>query len=294
MESAIALFSIFGGLGWQIDIESDLDTLISENILDNYGHLYNQIELLISEDRKYHRLLRALAVSDRRLPSAFKRAHISNTTGGIAITYLQDVGVLSLENSREEPFIKLYPKQKLKREIAHHRISPKMRFNAPFVRFWFYFIYPHRREIEVGNYKAVLEDIHTHLTRYTSLVFEELSNIFLVQKYQDSDPISDYGSYWDRVVEIDIYAHTQSNKTIVGECKWKNHKINKNELTKLKEKCQKVGLKDDIIVFFSKRAFSHELLSKESEELQLYTAEDFKVLLQDLSSEDLIEGFTLP
>ena len=294
MESAIETFSIFGGLGWQIDIDESLDSLITKNILENYAHLYNEIEYLISEDKKYHKLLHALAVSDRRLPSAFKRAHINNTLGGMAIGYLQDAGVLEIENSREEPILKEYPKQKQKREIIHHRISPKMRFTMPFIRFWFYFIYPHRREIQEGNYTLVLEDIEKNLTSYTSLVFEELSNIFLVHKYLQKDPITDYGSYWDRMVEIDILAHTANNQTLVGECKWTNHKIIKKELTKLEDKCLKVEIEPSVIILFSKRGFSNELLSHKSEVLQLYDVEDFHLLLDNLSQDDLIHGFATP
>lgn len=295
MESAIELFSIFGGLGWDVDIDADIEELLITNILDNFGHLYNEIENYISADKSYYRLLHALAVSDRRLPSAFKRAHLNNVMGGVAINYLQESGILNIENSREEPVMKEYPKQKLKREIVQHRISPKVSFTIPFVRFWFYFIYPHRHEIEEGNYEEVLEDIHNNLTRYTSLVFEELSNIFLVQQYLESDRIVDYGSYWDRVVEIDILAHTESGKTIVGECKWTNHIITKRELSKLEEKCAVVeDIEQSLIVFFSKRGFSNEMLSMKSDYLHLYNAEDFQFLLENLSQDDLIEGFSAP
>ena len=295
MEEAIELFSIFGGLGWSIDIDSDIKELMIENILDNYGHLSNEIDNYISADKSYHRLLHALAISDRRLPSAFKRAHLNHTSGGLAIRYLQENDILIIENSREEPILKNYPKQKLKREVEQHRISPKVSFSVPFVRFWFYFIYPHREEIQKGNYEKVLEDIEVNLTRYTSLVFEELSNVFLVYQYKKSDPIVDYGSYWDRVVEIDILAHTQSGKTIVGECKWTNHIITKKELGKLEEKCEiEDDISQDMIVFFSKRGFSNELTSLQSDALYLYKAEDFQILLQELSQEDLIEGFSAP
>ena len=50
-------------------------------------------------------------------------------------------------------------------------------------------------------------------------------------------------------------------------------------------------IEQDSIVFFSKRGFSNEMNSLQSEYLHLYSAEDFKLLLESLSVEDLIEGF---
>jgi len=84
-------------------------------------------------------------------------------------------------------------------------------------------------------------------------------------------------------VEIDTLAKTQSGKVIAGECKYTNTKVNKAELTKLKEKCQLAGIEADIFVFFSKRGFSHELLSLKSSTLLLYDADDFNLLLQEKS-----------
>jgi AAA+ ATPase superfamily predicted ATPase len=211
----------------------------------------------------------------------------------MAINYLEKSGILEIETSREEAPSKEYPKQKLKREVLRHRISPKMRFTAPFLRFWFYFVAPHAHQIEEGNYDGVLQRFTERYHSYTSLVFEELSNLFLIHLNQ-KDIIIDYGSYWDRQVEIDILAHTYNGRTIVGECKWTNHKINKKELTKLLEKCERTDIKADVIALFSKRGFSNELLSLKNEQLQLYSADDFERLVSNLTQDDLIKGFSRP
>jgi uncharacterized protein len=125
---------------------------------------------------------------------------------------------------------------------------------------------------------------------YTSLVFEELSEVLLNYHLRDTQIISS-GSYWDANLEIDILTLTDNGKTYVGECKWTNHQINKKELHKLKEKCEKLEIEPTQIVFFSKRGFSKELISMQAKDLALYNAEDFSALVKNSSKEGLIENF---
>lgn len=291
IEHLIEYFSVFGGLGWEIDIDAPLDELIQTQILDNFGLLHNQIIELTTAELPYIKLLTNLARGDRRIFSAFNKSGISNLSGGLSLKHLQETGVLEAEYSREEPAIKDGSKQK--REVARHRISHKMRFTSPFLRFWFYFISPMRRYIEEGNYEKVINNFHQHHQAFVGYTFEELSNEMMKMKLS-STQVLDSGSYWDRHVEIDLLATTIDNKLIIGECKWKNHKINKKELNKLLEKCEKVDFKPDILMLFAKRGFSKELLGLQSKELRLYSCEDFEDLLVNVSQADLIQGFVRP
>ena len=293
MERLIEYFAVFGGLGWEIDIDAPLETLITDIVLENYGHLYNEIARRATEDRSYHRLLSAVAIGDRRMYSAFRRAGMNEAKGGQVLGYLRDAGILEMEYSREAPPVRDYPKQKLKREVARHRISHKARFTSPFLRFWFYFIAPMHRDIEQGRYDAVLERFQERHQAFTGFVFEELSNLFLERMHQE-DPIVDSGSYWDRQVEIDIFAQTSNGRTIVGECKWTNHKVNKSELTKLLGKCESVELQPDVVALFCKRGFSKELEQMKGADLELYSAKDFEWLLQGVTSQELIRGYEKP
>jgi len=88
------------------------------------------------------------------------------------------------------------------------------------------------------------------------------------------------GSYWNAKVEIDILTYTDKDEIYVAECKWKNHKVNKKELHKLKEKCDRLDITPTQIILFSKSGFSKELLSMQNHKLALFSAEDFKILLK--------------
>ena len=293
LEETIEYFSVFGGIGWDIDTDEPLTQLIEELILDNYPFFYNEIIDMTLGDKLHHTILSALALGDRRTHSAFKRAHISEHTGAPIITYLCQSGIISLEPSREEPPSKEYPSQKLKKEIEKHKISDKLNFVSPFMRFWFSFVAPLHRGIEKGEYGEIEQRFAEREHGFSSLIFEKLS-IELLKQVSLDDPIIEVSSYWDRNIEIDIMAKTASGKTIVAECKYTNTKINKSELTKLMEKCTVANIEADHYVLFSKRGFSNELVALQESSLSLYTLSDFSLLLEKLSANDLIEGYSKP
>ena len=289
MEIQIEYFALFGGLGWEIDTSKSPSFLIQDLILDNFSKIDTQIQELISLNSEQRRLLRALAIGDRRIFSAFNRAGLNNQNGGVALNQLEEKGLIQIEFSREEPARSLNPKGKLKREVARHRISHKVLFTYPFIRFWFYFIVPHVNEILKGEYDNFFKDFEQRQNSYASLVFEELSEVLLNYNLRDSQILSS-GSYWDANIEIDILTITDDEKVYVGECKWTNHKVNKKELHKLREKCEKLDIEPNQIIFFSKRGFSKELLSNASKDLALYTSSDFEALVKSTKTDELIEG----
>lgn len=290
LEDAIEYFSVLGGLGWEIDSDQNLSELIVEHILDNYGALQDQISLMTLDTPLYNHILTAIARGDRRTHSAFKRAHVSESVGDEAIEYLCRSGLLILEPSREGPPEKAYPSQKLKKEIIQHQISDKLHFTTPFLRFWFAFVVPLRRSIEKGDYAELLQRFESRRLGFSSLVFETLSIEVLKQACKTKD-IVEISSYWDRQVEIDILAKERSEDLIVAECKYTNTKVNKTELTRLKEKCQLAGIVAETTALFSKRGFSQELLSLQDEKLLLCSLDDFKILLHHIDADDKIEGF---
>jgi hypothetical protein len=290
MEIQISYFAVFGGLGWDIDTSQPIATLVKTIILDNYDALHAKMKELTSGDTNSKRLLQALATGDRRIFSAFNKAGLNNGNGGAALNFLQDRGLIQMEYSRERHPRDKNPNKKLKRRDARHRISHKVLFTHPFIRFWYYFIAPQTKHIKNGDFEKVLKNFKDKHNSYTSLVFEELSEVLLNYNLRDSQIVSS-GSYWDADLEIDILTITDNDNIYVGECKWKNHKVNKKEINKLTEKCNKLNLIPTQILFFSKRGFSKELLQMRGKELALFSVEDFEALVKSNSKDSLIENF---
>lgn len=281
MEMQIEYFAVFGGLDLEIDTTKPISVLIEELILKNYKTINKKIEDLTLSDKECLRLLRALAVGDRKIFSAFNRAGLNNANGGSALNYLEQKGLIQIEFSREEPARSLNPKGKLKREVARYRISHKVLFTHPFIRFWFYFIALYAKKIEQGQYESFFKDFQRRQNSYTSLVFEELSEILLNYNLRDSQILSS-GSYWDANVEIDILTVTKDEKIYVAECKWTNHKVNKSEWHRVGEKCKKLEIEPAQIALFSKRGFSKELIKDQGKKLALYCSKDFQLLLKNV------------
>lgn len=292
METQIEYFAVFGGLDLEIDTSKDITVLIEDFILQNYKLLHKKIQDLTLKSKECLRLLRALAIGDRKIFSAFNRAGLNNANGGSALNFLEQKGLIQIEFSREEPARTLNPKGKLKREVARYRISHKVLFTHPFIRFWFYFIAPHAKKIEEGEYDEFFKDFKTRQNGYTSLVFEELSEILLNYNLRDSQILSS-GSYWDANVEIDILTITKDEKIYVAECKWTNHKVNKSEWHKVVEKCAKLSIEPTQIVLFSKRGFSKELLKDRGKNLALYCSKDFELLLKNVKRDEPLKPIFL-
>lgn len=275
IEEAIEYFSVFGGMGWNVDTSIPLIELIETKVLKNYTYIHADITTMTYSDRVNHSLLTAVAIGDRRIFSSFKKAKISRDEGDKAIDALCDAELIEIEPSLELP-----PKEE-------DHISDKLNFKAPFMRFWFSFISPFFKNIKAGDYKEVKERFTNREQGFSDLVFQKLSQELLKKSFKD-DPIVKIGGYWDKNAEIDVLARTKSGKLIAGVCKYSNAKVKKSELSKLKERCALAELEPDICAIFSKNGFSNELKTLKGEDLKLYTIKNFKTLVEDLGEKDLI------
>lgn len=272
-------FAFFGGIesAMKIDFFDDLDEVIMHQVLLNV----NAFEALVSPsyllEAPYRTLLIAVARGDGKLLNVFRRARVNETTGGELLSELCDLGILEIEASRENP-LKTYPKQKIKKQLRSYRIQSKARFKIPFLRFWFGFVEPYKRDIAQGKTQDFLENFRRHQDRCISLSFEQLSNDLLVLYFDEKDPLISRGSFWDRYSEFDLLSLSRSKKIILGECKYKGRKVCKNELNKLKEKAAQSGIPVDIYALFSKNGFSNELMQSTEPNLLLFELEDFRRL----------------
>jgi len=261
LEIAVEYFSIFGGLDVTLNMDEPLDKLIQKHILKEYKFLRNDVAQLTNGDEKYHRLLSASALGDRRTNSSFKRASFSFDDGMDLVEELRDKGFIKLERCAEDVYV-----------------SDKILFNAPFLRFWFAFVSPIFKSIRDKDYKEFYEIYNNRKAEFSDLVFSQLSHEFIKETFSD-DKIYNIGRYWDDDKEIDLVAKTKSGKKIVGLCKYTDKKLKKSELSKLKELSKEAGITPDIYVLFAKKGFSSELKALKSDTLRLFTCKHLKLLV---------------
>ncbi|MFY9141728.1 DUF234 domain-containing protein [Sulfuricurvum sp.] len=275
LEEAIRYFSVFGGMGWSVDLSRPLDELIEEKILKNYRYIHGDIAKITQSNQTHHALLSAIAIGDRREHSAFRRADVTRAEGEASINFLIDNGLLIRDKSQDQPVDE--------KEV----VSDKLFFIAPFMRFWFSSISPYYKGIKEGNFTEVKERWSHLQHEFTDLIYEQLVRE-LIKKSFTEDRVEKIGSYWDKNSEIEILARTKSGKIIAGSCKYSKSKANKSELTKLKEKCSDAQIHADIFVIFSKNGFSSEFKKEKGEGLKLFTLKHLRVLMEDLGPKDLL------
>jgi len=279
LESAMEFFTIFGGLGWEVDTKLPVFDAIEKVILKKYKPLRNIISDMTLGETTTHAVLTAAALGDGRTHSSFKRARISGSQGFPALNDMAERGLIALETSALRP-----PDR-----MAEERVSEKVYFKRPFYQFWFGFISPLFQGIQEGDYKEVKERFVNRQSDLSSVVFEKLSLELLKKSYKD-DTMVKMGSYWDKETSIDIIARTKSGKIIAGSCKYSSAKMKKNELLQLQEKCAKAEIDVDLFVLFSKSGFSNELKASKSETLRLFSLKNFKALVEDLHAREMIGG----
>ena len=273
-------FSILGGIGESIELDyyDDVFSMVKSNFVDDFISYQNLVLPSYLLETPYRELLVAVARGDGKLYSVLRKSKLSEGVGERIVEELVSLNILKIEYSRESP-LKRHPKHKLKKEQRSYRIQDKLRFIHPFMRFWFGFVTYYKNELLIGKGDRFLENFEKHYERLRSLVYEQLSNDLLIKYYDDKEPIISSGSYWNIYSEFDILAVTQNKKIILGECKYKDRTVCKNELTKLKQKAAESGIKVDVYALFSKSGFSKELLGMKSEQLLLFDLNDLKVLL---------------
>jgi len=258
----------------ELDPTVRIEENIDHNVLTNFSKFDRLISPTYIKKAPFRNFLIALSRSDGKLYNILKRAHLNEHTGKAIISELLELDIIKIYESREEP-LKKYPKQKIKKALRGYKIQPIIRFAYPFYNFWFGFIEPFRSEIILGKYERFFEYFQKHSIRATSLIFEQLANDFIAMEF---DTLSS-GNYWDKHGEFDILALTKKDELILGECKFKNKKICKSELSKLEYKAQLSHIIPDIWVLFSKNGFSNKLKSSKMDNLKLYDLNNFKQFL---------------
>ena len=251
----------------------DVFEAIRAEILDDYKNLMARFYFDEDSDEAIKMALIKLARSDRKKFSVNKILPQSMANRVYAKLFSKDF--LVLEKSQEKPRVK-NKRQILKKSERAYKIEDKIHFNSHFSRFWFRFIEPNLSLLKEGRSEEILELIRREFDEYASLGFELLSGELMAKKLGFNGIL--LSSFWSKNIELDML-FSINGKIIVGEAKYKERKICKNVLNLVLHKCERLGIKPDIVALFSKSGFSNELLGLKDERLRLYEIKDYEELL---------------
>jgi len=280
MDSLVQFYCIYGGATNAIGLNpfSILEKSVAADFSSHFLALQSNIFPSYLLEEPYLSLLKSISRSDGKLNNVLRRARLGSKLGGELIGQLVKQDILYIENSREQP-IRKSPKESIKKSLRGYQIQPKVRFIKPFYRFWYAFVEPYRFNLLKGETAKFIQNFNQHKDKAFYIVFEQLSNAWLREKYASVDPIISEGGFWDYKNEFDILHITTSNKIIIGECKFKSKKVTAKELVKLKHKAKESGIKADKYVLFSRSGFSNELIGLKDKNLILCPLEKLTVLL---------------
>lgn len=279
VEQALAYFSVFGGMGWQVNMTKPLEMLIEEKVLSNYRYIHGDITKITHSKPSYHAMLTAIATGDRREHSAFKKVNIGREEGEELVDFLIKDGFLTFDKSVEKPM------------DEKDGNSDKLLFVKPFMRFWFFAISPYYKGIKEGDFSEMKKHWSQTQAVFSDIIYEQLVKELIQSAFKDAfegDPVVSIGSYYDKNVEIDILAKRKSGAYLAGVCKYTKAKAKKSELAKLKEKCKQAQLEVEHFVVFSKNKFSSEFKKEKEKNVTLFSLRHLTGLLSDLNENDLL------
>ena len=290
----VAVYSILGGIPAYLERFDDAATL-AENVqrrifrptgifrVDPLFLLQDQVR----EPRNYLSILQAIGEGQHTLDG------ISRTTGLLkqnVSTYLGRLADLYLTERRTPVTLPQKRRAQSRQGRWHLRDS--------YLRFYFRFIAPNERALELELMDAVWADIRAQMRAFVGMTaFEELCREWVLAQAHSGELAfapEDVGSHWAADVQVDVAAISWREKAILlGECKWGTDHVGRALLRELiEQKTPKVlaALPDQgkswtvQYAFFARAGFT-EAAQAEAKQHQVQLV-DLEQLDRDLSRQD--------
>lgn len=262
IEDMIILYSILGGIPHylkQFNYDLSVEDNIKKYTLTKGSVLYSEVDFLLKQELReistYNTLIEAIAMGNTKLNDIYTKTGIDKNKITVYLKNLIELGIIE----REYPIT-----MGIKKTINLSNGLYKIKDN--YFKYYYRFIFPNISELEEYNIDIVYDmAIKPFLNEYVAFEFENICKTFLRKENINNNLPFNFlkiGRWWDKQNEIDIVAFDNKDNIIFGECKWKNSKITKNELEKLKAKSLSVegDFKNKYYYLFSKSGFDEELI----------------------------------
>lgn len=251
-------YSIFGGTAMYLQL-LDAGQSLRENIarlfLESSGYLYEEPLLLLRQELEnpgvYYAIIEAIA------GGASKSAEIAAKTGEEQAKCLKYIAVL---RALGLVYAEIPLGEKPNSRRTQYFVAD------PMLRFWFRYVAGNKTLLETGAQNIVWEKrIEPDLNNYMGHAFEKICREYLLRKNSiGALPLlfTKIGRWWGtgkrmrRQVEIDLVAQDGSS-CLLGECKWRNEKLDYHVLEELRYKADVFGAAGERwFIFFSKSGFT--------------------------------------
>ncbi|MBS7654603.1 ATP-binding protein [Candidatus Bathyarchaeota archaeon] len=248
-EELVSIYACFGGTPAyleHVDENLSVEDNIVEKILSKRSPLHDEPEMLLMEEirmpQRYMDILSAIARGKNTVSEIADVVGLSreNTT-----TYLKTLEILDLIE-RVTPVTE----REAKRGIY--------RIRDPFFSFWFGFVRPNRRQLELGLEKNVWQSIKEEFNAHLGLVFEDICAEILTEMAKRNLlplQVSKIGKWWWKETEIDIVG-LRGGKALAVEAKWTelNYQEAKKLISQLNIKAKQIqNVEESILGIIAKK-----------------------------------------
>jgi len=260
-EDLVKVYGAFGGTPAyleHIDEGRTPEENIVEKILSKRSPLHDEPEMLLMEEirapPRYMDMLSAVAAGKNTISEAADAVGLSREN---ATTYLKTLEILDLIE-RVTPVTEPEAKRGL------------YRIRDPFFSFWFRFVRPNKRQLELGLEEGVWESVREGFNRYLGQVFEDVCCDALVEMTRRNMlPILVHriGKWWRRETEINLLAlETTGRRALALEAKWSciDHREARRTLAELAVKAAQVsGVEESLQGIMAKEIEGKEEIRRE-------------------------------
>jgi len=205
-----------------VDLNQDLGTVLTEELLSQKGYLHNEPEYVLrtelTDPNRYFAILTAIAAGKT---TSNEIAQVVGIDGKQISTYTQKLEQLRLIE-REVPITE----EKAKSRRGRYRILD------PLFRFWFRFVYGKEDRYERLGENAYDAVVEPELPDFVSQEFENLCQDALPDLYPE-ETFLDIGRWWYKEHEVDVVGFTTDGTMVVGECKFTNAPLDYGALASL-------------------------------------------------------------
>lgn len=264
-ERSLELFSIAGGNPSYLkrfDPKISLGRNISDNILQPETFLYDEIEFLLREElrepRNYFAILKAMALGKHKFGEIVNETGLAKSNLHKYLFILEDLRLIQ----KEIPITEKHP---LKSRKGLYKLQDQ------FIRFWFRYVLPNKRNIEEGTTDYVLKKIKNNFPSIVADNFESVCQEMIKGHKRKLFLFEKIGRWWDKNEEIDLVAiNDEEKKILFGEAKWSKKPVGVDSYDNLKRKSMLVDWNKDeraeSFCLFSRSGFTDNLLKRAKKE----------------------------
>ncbi|MDR1991898.1 MAG: ATP-binding protein [Nitrososphaerota archaeon] len=269
------IYGITGGIPkylLQIKDNKDLKTNIVDSFFSPDSLLFEEPSNLLKQELRepavYNALITAIATGSSKLNEIATKTHMSTSSCSVYLSSLLLLGIIR----KELP-------------ILHKPTSKNTiyRLNDGMFRFWYRFVYGNISEINMGQGRAIYEEIKDQFASFMGEIFEDICKQYLWQENVAGRLPLRFkvcGRWWGinplrrEEQEIDLLAYdTQKSSALFAECKWTNDPVGGQVLDGLIDRASMFDYADKYYVLFSKTGFREDVVKRAGDNVVLV---DFK------------------